>query len=261
MHSLQGQCPTQRGVVLLCVGVFFVLVLTEALLVSVYPRVRLAGTIPLKASVALCSRLHEGWEAWPGRVATVAANLRHLLSIHPRIFQYLHLLVRSHPPCQNQARATTRAFLTARSYHRPIPTSSIYSVNINFIPEEQDEINSASRWLRRVVHPFDSFEQILSVGLTSSALSQASNQRHERRVQLYSEQLWVFDLYLLSGHHSETNWQDVCPTRVPHRRLEPNYGAPPTHCITHHVEHDNCNGDETHCTKGAAEATTSFVRG
>ena len=61
-----------------------------------------------------------------------------------------------------------------------IPTSNIYSVNINLTPQEQDEINSASRWLRRVVHPFDSFEQILSVGLTSSAPLQASNQRHER---------------------------------------------------------------------------------
>lgn len=99
---------------------------------------------------------------------------------------------------------TTRASLPIRNHCRAILTSKTYSANINFTAEEQDEMNASSRWLRRVVHPFDSFEQILSVGLTSSALSQGTNQRHARRVQHYSEQLQVFRLYQFMGCRSQT---------------------------------------------------------
>ena len=63
------------------------------------------------------------------------------------------------------------------------------SANVNFTAQERGEINSASRWLRRVVHPFDSFEQILSVRLTPVALPQMSNEHQERRAQNYAAQL------------------------------------------------------------------------
>ena len=62
-------------------------------------------------------------------------------------------------------------------------------MNINFTPEEKDEINSAARWIRRVVHPHDSIEQILSIGLTPPVPHQDGNQRRTRNASSYSDQL------------------------------------------------------------------------
>jgi len=77
----------------------------------------------------------------------------------------------------------------ARGYHKPILTPTPYSPTVSFTAEEKDEIDSASRWLRRVVHPFDSFEQMIVVGFTPSVSSQGSNQPRARRDQLYSARL------------------------------------------------------------------------
>ena len=165
------------------------LVLSEALLVLVHLGVQFTGATPFKTTVAGYPEFHEGRET-TGKGSCVHGSQSETLTQHPPLhFQYPCSLSHQRPPWQVQARVTTRVSPVIKNHNKCVLNSVAFSVNVNFTPEEKDEIGSAARWLRRVAHPFDSFEQILSVGLTPTASQQDGNQRRARNTLSYSDQL------------------------------------------------------------------------